>query len=270
MNISDEKLVAFMDGELSAAEMASLENTVSTSPELARRLELLCGADEKIRQGFAAFDARPIRADTKDLINNAANAADKENVGAGDNVVAFKAKPQLNTGATSSIWMRQAIAASIALVIGFGGGAFVFPGSGQTETSSTNNIYQTAGLVDNKSPLFSVLETSQSASTVQLEGYSNVSATPVSTFQTYDNDYCREFDVQSSGSTSRNIACRNGGAWTIVASVLHNNKSPDAGVNFITASDGTPQLLDAVVLQLIEGDILDKEDEAKLLSNSWR
>lgn len=270
MNVSDEKLVAFMDGELSAAEMATIENAIATSPELTQRLELLCGADEKIRQGFAAFDARPIRTDTKELINNAANVADDEKADASDTVVAFSAKPRTNMGATSSIWMRQAIAATIALGIGFGGGAFVFPGSGQTETSNTNNIYQTAGLIDNKSPLFSVLETSQSASTVQLEGYSNVSATALSTFQTHGKEYCREFDVQSNGATSRNIACRNEGAWTIVASVLHNNNSLDAGADFITASAGAPQLLDAMVLQLIDGDILDKEDEAKLLSKSWK
>ena len=270
MIVSDEQLVAFMDGEMSEADIESIERAIGASPELAQRMEALCGADIKIRQGFAALDARPIRTDTQNLINRAANTKAVEQESVGDNVVAFKAKPQINMAATSTIWMRQAIAATIALAIGFGGGAFVYPGSEQTETSNTNNIYQTAGLIDNTGPLFTVLETSQSASTVKLAGYNNVSATPVSTFQTRSTDYCREFELQANEAISRNIACRNDGDWTIVASVVHHKDAQDAGANFITASDGAPQLLDTMILQLIEGDILDAKDEAKLITKSWK
>jgi len=270
MNVSDEKLVAFMDGEMSELEMTAIADAIAASPELVQRLELLGGADEKIRQRFAALDARPIRADTLELINNAAYTASTEHENASENIVAFKAKPRMNMGGTSNIWMRQAIAATIALAVGFGGGAFVFPGAEQTNTSNNGAVYQTAGLVDTESPLFSVLETGQSATAVELAGHRGVSATPVSTFQTHGKGFCREFELDTNDSKSRNIACRNGGAWTIIASVLDHKGPVTADGSFITASDSAPQLLDIMILQLIDGDIIGKEDEAKLLGKSWK
>jgi len=277
MTVSDEKLVAFMDGELPDAELATVGDAIAASPDLVQRMELLQGADEKFRKSFAAMDARPIRTDTIDLIKGAAKGAADLDEKAGENtenIIAFKARPRPSINTTGSRWMPQAIAATIALVVGFGGGAFIYPdmGSGpdQAEASRGGTIYQTAGLIDVKSPLFAVLETGQSASTVPLPGENEGSVTPVSTFKTHSQGYCREFELQTSDANSRNIACRNEASWTIVASMLQPKTSTDNGTNFTTATGMSPELIDTMILKWIEGDILDKDDEAKLIAKSWK
>lgn len=51
-HVSDEQLVAYLDGELSLQEHARLAQTIAVTPELQRRLLLLSGGNRPFRQAF--------------------------------------------------------------------------------------------------------------------------------------------------------------------------------------------------------------------------
>jgi len=260
MTISDENLIAFMDGELPESDMTRIGKALETTPELVERLEGLRASDDQMRRTFARLDARPMRTDTLNLINTAA---------AGETVLQFKPATQPGSAANdNNPWMRQAVAAALLLAVGFGGGALISPDGGQGTAGS--HSYQTAGIIEQNNPLFSVLENGMSASSVSLDMQGDTSVTPLTSFQTKNKGFCREFSVQSAQINSKNIACRTKETWTVVASVVQNDALSNAAGGFITASQSGNQLLDAMILEWIDGDILDAEDEAKAIAKNWQ
>ena len=267
MTISDEKLIAFMDGELTQSETDRISHMIAASADLTERLQLLTATDKRLLAAFKAHDNRPIRADTLEMIDKA--TADSS-AATGQNILPFERQANKSEAANdNSPWIGQAVAAALALAIGFGSGAMLYPGAERQENSQDSYSQQIASVVAPQSPLFAVLERTPSATTVQLDKQDK-SATPLATFLTEEQGYCREFSVQSADASSRNLACRAQGTWTVVASVWQpGTNAPDAGA-YITASQSGSQLLDEMILEWMEGDILDASDEAMIIARSWK
>lgn len=254
MTFTDEQLSAYLDGALPEEDMNAITDALAGSDELAERLAGLRGADDWLREEFAALEKTPIRQSTLDLINNSGTAAAE----ADDNVVTFNRPATAPSPRQWPAW-GQAIAASITLAVG------VFTGM-QLDGSSGGGDQgpQIAGLIDASNPLHEVLQTANSMQTVELaEG--NWSATPTMTFATEDG-YCRELSIVSSATENRSVACQTTGGWLVRASITLPTEAANEG--FTTASADT-RLIDNTIRTMMRGDSLSAEQEQALINRGW-
>ena len=265
MTFSDEKLSAYLDGELSPEEMDQITDAVAASDELAARLEELGSADSWVKEQFAEVDNQPFRADTLALLKDPQDAQAPEASGTPetDNIVAFK--PMSDTpNPPKPVFWGQAIAASIALIVGVISGMQFGPG----ETSGANAPVQFVGSIPQGSQLHHMLETLPSLQEVTLNGTSDT-ATAMMTFPTRNGQYCREYAHRSAGAQTRNIACRTDDGWYITASVASQPSPTAAASGFIPAGAGD-DLIDTLIVDMMTADALTSEGEAFLLENGWQ
>lgn len=105
MKLDNEKLSAFLDGELSEAETHQIEDALASDPVLQQELELLIASDELAKDEFDAMLDEPVPFELAAAIQKApvTHAANSRN------------KPKSYT------WLT-AVAACIALMIGGAGG----------------------------------------------------------------------------------------------------------------------------------------------------
>lgn len=293
MTISDETLIAFLDGELTDAEMDQISDALADDEALANRLEALSASDRALKGLFAEADKAPIRADTLALLDaaakpdanaqaasttgfTAANDSGRDDAGSveagdesDDTVVAFRPRTKAPAPRFGG-WMQQAMAASIALFIGLSGGALIFGGGEDEEIEEEETgdpVILAAGRIDTDNPLHALLENGASAQQVSFEG--DLRATPLTSFRTRSAGYCREYELRTSETASRNVACRGSEGWTVVASVATEITSA-AQEGYITASDETATLIDSMIMSMIEGDILGAEDEKEAMKAGWQ
>lgn len=104
-----EKLGAFLDGELSDAEMREIEDALAESPALQSELEELIAADAAAQAEFAAILDEPVPIELAAAIQNAPTGQNVAN----------------DPGAPSSRTWLSAIAALVVLAIGGGAGYYV-------------------------------------------------------------------------------------------------------------------------------------------------
>ncbi len=136
-DLSDARLVAYIDGELSTDDRAVIARALEANPELRQRLEFLDSGARPFREAFdLLLDAAPddrLKAMFAGLIesNDAAGASPR------DNVVEFPRRPSRGI----SLMWQAAIAASFALTV-FGGGivtgVLLGPGRSVHETAQRN------------------------------------------------------------------------------------------------------------------------------------
>lgn len=230
MNISDETLSAFLDGELSRQERTEVEEAISTDPALADRLASLASADELVRVRASAIDSVPLPGSVTRLLQP-------------DNVVSIawwrRAGRQLREHA--------ALAAAIALLIGFSAGQ-LFPGNPMYGDGSWQ---QAASHLDH---IGSGESTVIGADTRLLSRF---------TFRDQQGRYCRQFLLESPEQVSENVACRSGGNWERIATVQTSGIADD-----YQPASGT-HLLDSTLDELMQGRALGLEEEAALIRGQW-
>ncbi|MBT8100615.1 MAG: hypothetical protein KJO82_12740, partial [Gammaproteobacteria bacterium] len=104
----DEQLSAYIDGELTDAEVATLVTRLANEPALVKRLEAMRSGDQAVRAVYESLERVPLPDGVTQLLDI------KDGESGDDNVVTFRRRgmPRLaNFG--------YAIAASVALVAGF-------------------------------------------------------------------------------------------------------------------------------------------------------
>jgi len=119
-NVSDDRLVAYIDGELSSDERAAVAHALEQNPQLRERLDVLESGGRPFAEAFdllleAAPDAR-LQAMFAGLIDSPAERPAQEQE---DNVRPFR-RSRAPAGGTQPIW-KIAMAASLVLTV-FGGG----------------------------------------------------------------------------------------------------------------------------------------------------
>lgn len=258
MTFTDEILSAFIDGELPDAEMGRIAETLAVDPDLAARLDLLRAADNWTADQFGAIDDIPVRAETNELLDRLAGQLA---LTAGqDNVTSLPAPK-----ATRS-WLPAAVAASIALAIGFGAGTLLPPPGQPGATPLQASL---SSVIGPEHPYFTALETTPSMTVSQVMADETRMLTPLASFRNTQGQYCREFELTAENHASFNLACKNDQTWTVVASVMAET-SPTASVDgYVPASGKGASLLDDLIREQMEGDLLSPEDEATLIKQAW-
>ena len=241
MNISDEHLSAFIDGELNEEMMASVEAAVESNSEVSRRLERLRKPDSVISAVYGQINETPVPSDLMNLLKQTG-------------------EPSVVIHRPESFWrrQRQILALAASLVVAIGGVMSLEFDDGY------ENRLPLAGNLEKESPVHMALETHLSGQTLAV---GDMSITPVLTFESKRDLYCREFTVNMKEESARAVACKTAQGWSVEA-VLGVKATSASGSEYRTASSDDTEF-DQVVNQLMFGPALDRETEKVLLEKQF-
>lgn len=247
MNLDDETLMAYADGELDAARRAEIAAAIQKDPELARRVERHRALRAEVAGAFGRVLHEPVPEKLVASARGAAAPPAAESRGRGQ-VVQFPGRTGHTPPARWGLPQWAAMAAS--LFVGALISLKVFaPGDELLETR--------AGALVARGALASALDrqlaSAQGAADPVLIGLS---------FRAQDGNYCRSFTLRSASTAG--LACRVGGEWRI----------PVTAAAQVTDGMRTAASPPAAVLQAIEarisGEALDAAGEQAAVRGGWQ
>jgi len=271
-NISDEQLMAYVDGELPPAERAEIEAAMKTDPLLESRMSVFLAT----RTGLAGLydDAmrRPAPDHLIDLILRAPDEAERSQVSTSSWLDRIGVGGFLKNFSAVGNGYAAAFAFSLLLfTTGFAGW--------QLKSNNIPHVHGDAiasfdrGRMLAHGRLRTALDGVASGKklTWSMGDASTSSIKPVFTFRTAAGSYCRQYEMSlSMGEGFSGVACRNKeGNWKINAHVAAR-PGQDTGNKMVPASGAASSAIDKVVDQLIEGDVLGTEEETLAITNEWK
>ncbi len=242
--IDDERIDAFVDGELSPAEGNSLEAEAAADPALAARIERARALRAAVAEAFADAIAEPAPARLLTAIEGGADLVDLG-----------QARLRRPRAGWAPVARWGAIAASLALA--FYAGRLVAPGESPTLiVSGPGGLIATGPLADG---LEHQLASSQPADAAIRIGVS---------FQDSGGEYCRTFLLRHGGSLA-GLACREPEGWRVRVAAQAASPGPPRGA-YVTAGEETPAAVLEAVDQSIRGAPLDAAAETRARAAGWR
>jgi surface antigen len=212
--IEDERLVAYVDGELDAAAARAVEAAVAADPKLAKTVAALRSEVALIRAAYQ----EPLRAEVPERLVTAVDAA----------FTGRQAERSTPAGDAARAWFRHpafgAIAASIVAVVAGLAGANYFAERGVEREIARLEVLRLADQEMIEAAVAVALETHVSGQPARWhnpDSGSKGSVEPLRTFKISTGQWCREYaqatDLrgwQERRVTLRAIACREaGGHW---------------------------------------------------------
>lgn len=231
MKITDVQLSAFLDNELSSAEMEQVRGAIATDEKLAERLAQLAQVDDIASKRAELLMQTPLP----------------------DPILAMLDDPQPNDKSTwfnswlSFSWPTAAIAAALAIVVTLPLASF------WQEDSDAQWQMVTA-----------ILETQPSGAT-----YTNAEFEVVPRFSFISNNghFCRQYLIVEASAAAEAIACRTAdGNWQEIA--RHAAATTALSGNYQTASG--QHTLDLVLDEIMSSAPLVGNAEQRLLDSGWR
>ena len=248
MSWSEDKLSAYLDGELQPEEMEQLTRDIAADTALAARLDRLAAANETFLRAASDIDAVPLPAGVTALLAGAEKPA-------GARVIPFRPRR-----IAAFLVEHRAIAASLLCVAAAYGIGLATFGDRASEIPASN------GLIASGSPLHRVLEQGASGATVRLAG--GVEVKPQLTFLTTDDAFCRQYELTNTGGVVEGIACRQDDGWRVQVASFAPGQIADS--DYRTAASGRSAALEAFIDANISGSPLDASQERNLLAGGWR
>lgn len=247
MNVDDETLMAYADGELDAAQRAQIAAEIEKDPALAARVEKHRALRAEVAGAFATVLDQPV----PDRLRAAAsgNAAPVER--ARGNVVQF---PTKGNRAPPTPWRARewfAMAASVVLGVVISWRTFA-PGSPEVITASNGALVARGTLAAALDRQLASNQASDAAVKIGL------------TFKARDGSYCRSFALSAGGTTG--LACRTGAEWHIPVTA----SADAAGGDFRQAAGAIPPAVMQAIEARIAGDALTAPDETKARDAGWK
>ncbi len=240
-DLTDEMLMAYVDGELDPETVGRIEAGLTDDPVLAKRIEVFSRTRDILADAARARPTEPVPAPIMAKALSTIEAA-RGRVAA-ENIVPFRKKQQ----APSSRFIPMAVAASLALVVGLAAGLGL---SGRGATGVTF-----ASLAPDVAV---ALSSEASGERMDVGGGQFVA---IASFQNAEGEICREFEFDAADlSTIVSVACHDGRAWTPRFAVL---TSADSG-GYAPAS--SLETLDAYLAAIGAGEPLTPDQEAQALA----
>jgi surface antigen len=268
-DVSDEMLMAYADGELSAIERRYVEVLLARAPAAALRLEMFAGTHGLLRDALGGTAAEPIPERLLDTVLGIAPAPNPTPA----------RRPSVTQPSVLSqllsfllpLTPAHAVGAAAALVLAFGV-------DGATRQMGLRGATVEPLMVASGSKLFAqgalqhVLDSAPSGTPFAFGTDTNAgSIKAIMTFKRKDGQPCRIYELEhASGAAANGVSCRNAaGQWLLeVHSGVVSAKSQPGQV--VPASGPISPIVDTAVDRMISGDALGPEEEAKLLTNKWR
>lgn len=237
-DLTDEMLMAYADGALGAEDSARLRARLEADPALAARLAPFAGTRDalaRLARRDAAAVALPPGLQAR-MIARMAEARVEAMAAPADKVVAL----QPRDARRMPLW-SGALAASLALAIGLGGGLMLGQGGG--------------GAV---SPVVAALDTLPAGAEETLADGTRLRI--VASFVSAEGALCREYEVtRPTGMHSVEVACDAGSGWEVQLMLALAGSE-----GYAPAS--APELLDLYYVQSDAGAPLSAAEEAAALS----
>jgi len=252
VNLDDETLMAYADGELEPTQRAEIAAAIETDPALAARVEKHRALRAEVAGAFATVLSQPVPESLRAVAaGNAAAGAGAAADRTRGNVVQF---PTRGMRAPPTPWRARewfAMAASLVLGVLISWRAFS-PVNSETITASN-------GALVARGTLASALE-GQLAS-----NQANDAAVKIGlTFKARDGSYCRSFTLREGGVAG--LACRSGGEWHIPVTA----SADAAGGDIRQAAGAIPPAVMQAIEARIAGDALAAPDETKARDAGWK
>ena len=250
MNLSEEKLMAYVDGELDAASRLAVEEAMRADPEVASAVARARALRDRIRQAYAPVLDEPVPAR---LLAAASGAEAEADAGDNGNVVKLRAsRPAEPARVRNWRWPQwAAVAASLAL------GIWIGPWLRDGEPPSMLNMSAAAPLADGE--LAKTLDTRVTADG-PVQGPVQVGLS----FRAKDGRYCRTFALAQQSMAG--LACRDTDGWHVAAL---SEATPEQG-ELRLASTALPPSILAEVDARLEGEPLDADGERIARESGWR
>lgn len=258
MLVNDEKLMAFVDGELSPDALNNIKQMVDQDAELQIRVHQLRQSRRLAQEAFDGLLTQPVPQRLLDAVYNTPMGEplpDKAPV-----VSLIRASN--NKKVESKSYWGYALAASVTLGVGIMIGMQLHLG----DVSHPSLAQVDTGLIPTNNPLFTALQ--QTPSLQAFPTAEGGSITPSISFSSLDGRYCREFEVVAEERVSIGVACRETSTWRVEV-LLAAEQSTVSQQGYQTASGYSQQALDAVVDRLWSGEAYDAEQEQRLIERGW-
>jgi hypothetical protein len=236
MTVTDEMLIAYVDGELGPQESAAVEAAVAADAALAERLARHRSLAQAVKGAYADVAAEPVP--TRLLA-----AANPGKIASLDAARQRRATPDWGRWGT----VAAGIAAGLAVGLTLPDGRAPLVG----------------GDMRAHGQLASALE-AQLASAPPRDG---ALVRVGLTFRDADRRYCRTFTV-TRGEGPAGLACRGDDGWTVRMAVAQ--AGPQAAGDYRTAAAETPPEVIAAAEALMQGEPLDAQAEAAARAAGWR
>lgn len=254
MTINDEMLSAYLDNELSENDRALVQASLGGDEATADRLAQLACVDALVSKQAALIDQLPMPASVLALLGAgpAGAASDMTNTNVAGNVVELSRFRQARQRFMHVVREHAALAASLALLLGFAGGQMM-PGSDSQP-----------GVGDANAAFFAALDTLPSGEQHAVDNTTSLTAR--FSFQDTQARFCRQYQVQDAQGSSENLACREQGQWALVASI--RSSAVPAATDYQTASG--PRLLDSMLDSMMQGAALSRDQELAAIGQRWQ
>jgi hypothetical protein len=242
MTVTNEELMAYLDGELDATRRESLRQEIAASADLSRRVAEQLELRDRLRRAFDPALDEPVPARLTELIGRA-------------RVVESGSSTRRRPSRVA--WLSGlALAAGIVLGIALGPALLQFVREPPDVVASGQGIVAGGALAD---ALSRRLASEQSASNPIRLGVS---------FQATSGEYCRTFISRRGDGALAGLACRQGGAWRIDALQAVTTVPEDAN-GYRQAATSLPPLILRAAEDSMAGDPLDAVGEAAARDHHW-
>jgi len=255
---TDEQLSAYLDGELDDLEADRIEQRAAIDPDLRHRIDRLAAVDQRLRAAFPVTPEEPALARIAARLNQPSN------------VMPFTARRKEQRTAAANRFVPVMMAASLALLIGFGGG---FLSRGLQTTTVAPSI--AIGPVAQDTVLATLLETSPTGKPVTTGATAEANSLVIAaTFKDRTGRPCREFEavrgpVPTGTVTAVGVACRDEGRWVVrgLVALAGDGSAPSS---ITPSSNETKDALDALLTALGATRAMTPAEEAQTIERAWR
>ncbi len=252
MKISEDTLLAYVDGELDAATRAELEAAIAADTQLARRVQQAHGLRALLRNTYDPVLDEPMPARLLAAAQPAAPAPKVVDLAAERaSRKAASAPPRAWAGG----WQQWGAMAAC-LVVG------VFVGRSAMIGSQGDEVATRGGQMVARGELARSL-TRQLASAQPADAPVQIGVS----FVSRGDEYCRTFLLRPGGAAG--LACRHGDDWQLRVLTQDKAQTTDASRLRMAASPTPPAVLRAVDEQM-QGGPLDADAERAALQRGWR
>ncbi|MFN3613557.1 MAG: anti-sigma factor family protein [Rubrimonas sp.] len=242
---TEEQIAAWVDGSLDADEAARIAGIVANDPAALQTAERIERQNGLLRAAYADTLDEPVPARLTATVGGRPTLA--------------ASRPSARPAARAHWGERAptALAAGLALAVGLGAGAALvgLPQGGGSEPAGAATL--AIGPVDVR--IAAALESAASGA--------DGAVTPLATFRTAGDGWCREFETASGAA----VACRHGpGAWSVVAAAIRPAGVEEGSAGYVPAAGNLDDALGAALDALGAGPALDPDAESEAIASGWR
>lgn len=239
MTITNETLMAYVDGGLSAEEIRTVEQEIARRPELKSYIERQLELRSALREAFTEVLDSPL---PERLLAATAKPVSWR----------WRMREAIRGLAARRILMLSGIPAAAALACGLLIGVLVSGPGGTDIVPADGNIVARGALAE-------ALSQQLAAQSVQ-----TASAKIGISFRDRTGHYCRTFET----AVAAGIACRQGGDWQIAA--LAKSESEAGGKSaYRPAASGMPDFVRQAAAGMISGAPLNADEERAARNRDW-